>query len=72
MPEGLHSGNDLLDSQVAVNVAAAVERQPLDDNPNMLSIELVAEENPEWPTKQNWGMNSTALLFHCFAEVHVL
>ncbi len=70
-PDGVDSGNGLLDSQVAANISAAVEGQPIDDNPNMPAIELVAEENPEWPAKQNWGMNSTARLFHCFAEVCV-
>jgi hypothetical protein len=70
-PAGVESGNGLLDLRVAGDVAAAVDRQPLDDNPNMPSIELVAEENPEWPVKQNWGMNSSARLFHCFAEVRV-
>ncbi len=69
--EGLQSGNGLMDSQHSDHVASAVERQPVDDNPNMPSIELVALENPEWPAKQNWGMNSTARLFHCFAEVRV-
>jgi hypothetical protein len=69
--DGVDSGHGLLDSQLADNVAAAVAEQAVDDNPNMPSIELVALEDPEWPVKQNWGMNSTARLFHCFAEVRV-
>ncbi len=55
----------------AMEVSAAVDSQPLDDNLNMLSIELGAEENPEWLAKQNWDMSNTAQWFHCFAEVLV-
>ncbi len=59
------------DSQVASQVAATVDEHLLEDKPNMPPIELASDKTPEWLAKQNWSVNSTARLFHCFAEAQV-
>ncbi len=63
----MESGSGISDLQVASQVAAAVEEHLQEENP----VELAADESPEWRAKANWSVNSTARLFHCFAEVRV-